>query len=240
MTGTIEPASNLRRSFVYSLLASHGATFATINDGAVAMSLGRDLAAEIAIGRRMALCDLSPLPRTGFKGTGAVEWLQSQGLSIGADSNMAYRQAGGELAARLAPTEIFLIDGIAGSGALMSKLNAAWSWTDQKPRKLIGYPMPRADSHCWFRVTGECAPIMFSKICGVDLRPHKFPPLRIAQTSVAKLSAIVIRDDLGALPGFHLLTDSASAEYMWHCVIDAMAEFDGHGIGLAALRGLAG
>jgi len=50
--------------------------------------------------RRLALTDLSPLPRTGFKGTGTVEWLTAQGMTIGPDSNMAYRQADGSLAAR--------------------------------------------------------------------------------------------------------------------------------------------
>ena len=64
-------------------------------------------------------------------------------------------------------------------------------------------------------VTGEQAPAMFAKICGVDLRPHKFEQGRIAQTSVAKIGAIVIRDYLGELPAYHLLADSASAEYMW-------------------------
>jgi hypothetical protein len=35
------------------------------------------------------------------------------------------------------------------------------------------------------------------------------------------------------------LGDSASAEYLWDCLNDAMAEFDGAPVGLAALRGLA-
>ena len=102
----------------------------------------------------MGIADLSVLPRTGFKGTGTIEWLAGQGLTIGADSNMAYRQEGGELAARLAPSEIFLIDGLAATGALVEKLNSAWAWGTEKPRKLIGYPMPRQDSHAWFMVTG--------------------------------------------------------------------------------------
>ena len=39
----------------------------------------------------------------------------------------------------------------------------------------IGYPMPRSESHGWFMVTGEQAPAMFAKICGVDLRLHALP-----------------------------------------------------------------
>lgn len=237
--GSMSPDACTRRSYVYRTLQGLGAEWAPLRDGAVAMRLGRSVEDEIAIGKRLGLADLSPLPRTGFKGTGAVEWLTGQGLSIGPESNMSYRQSDGSLAARLAPTEIFLVDSLRGEARLIDRLDGTWSWGAERPRRLIGYPMPRAESHCWFMVPGLHAPAMFAKICGVDLRPHRFRQGQIAQTSVAKISAIVIRDDLGALPAYHLLTDSASAEYLWHGVVDAMAEFDGHPIGLAALRRLA-
>jgi sarcosine oxidase subunit gamma len=105
--------------------------------------------------------------------------------------------------------EIFLIDGLAGEGRLVDRLDKAWGWGTEKPRRPIGYPMPRADSHCWFMLTGEHAPAMFAKICGVDLRLHKFQ-------------------------------QGASAEYMWTCLVDAMAEFGGRPIGWSALKRLAG
>ena len=81
---------------------------------------------------------------------------------------------------------------------------------------------------------------MFAKICGVDLRPHHFADGRIAQTSLAKMSAIVIRADLGRTPAFHLLADSASAEYLWGCLLDAMAEFDGAPVGLVGPAAIGG
>jgi sarcosine oxidase subunit gamma len=233
----VEPHAQLRRSFVYRKLRDLGARFETVNSGAVALDFGRS-AAEAETAKLLGLADLSPLPRTGFKGTGAVEWLQAQGLEIGAESNRGYRQAGGEVALRLAPTEIFLIGSLAGGGALIERLNQAWSWGSEKPRKLIGYPMPRADSHAWFALSGRAAPEMFAKICGVDLRLDKFEPGRIAQTSIAKMSGIILRQDQGATPVFHLLADSASADYLWEALLDAMAEFGGAPVGVAALRGL--
>jgi len=234
------PTAHPRRSFLYGTLQQAGARFAPLHDAAIAVDFGRPIEAEVAQARRMGIADLSVLPRTGFKGAGTVEWLTAQGLAIGPDSNRAYLQPGGELAARLAPTEIFLIDSLAGTGELIRRLNAAWGWGSETPRRLIGYPMPRAESHAWFMVTGERAPAVFAKICGVDLRPHRFAAGGIAQTSVAKMSAIVIRADLGGTSAFHLLADSASAEYLWTCVLDAMAEFDGAPVGWSALRELAG
>lgn len=240
MEGSSIPTAHPRRSFVYRALQQAGARFAPVSDAAIAVDFGRPLETEIAQARAMGLADLSVLPRTGFKGAGTVEWLTSQGLAIGPDSNRAYAQRGGELAARLAPTEIFLIDSLAGTGDLVRRLEAAWHWGSETPRTLIGYPMPRSESHAWFLVTGEHAPAMFAKICGIDLRAHRFAVGSIAQTSLAKMSAIVVRADLGDVPAFHVLADSASAEYLWGCVGDAMAEFAGAPVGWAAVRRLAG
>jgi sarcosine oxidase subunit gamma len=79
---------------------------------------------------------------------------------------------------------------------------------------------------------------MFAKICGVDLRPKHCPVGVIAQTSIAKMSGIIIRADLGNTLAYHLLADIASAEYLWMCLEDAISEYDGGIVGLAALRSL--
>ena len=230
------PAAQPRRSFVYRLLQAAGARFATVNGGAAALDFNRPADQEIAQARELGLADLSALPRSGFKGAGTVDWLAAQGLQVGDDSNKAYRQPCGTLAARLAPAEVLLLDGLEGAGATIIRLDQAWAWGAERPRRLIGYPMPRSESHAWFMVCGRLAPAMFAKICGVDLRSRCFAEGAIAQTSVAKMNAILIRADLGAAPGFHVLADSASAEYLWGCIADAMEEFGGAPVGLAALR----
>ena len=97
--------------------------------------------------------------------------------------------------------------------------------------------MPRADSHFWFLLTGRHVPAMLAKLCGIDFRTDRFAPLQVAQTQAARLSVIVIRDDT-ALPAWHLLADSASADYVWTCLVDAMQEFDGRQVGSDALSTL--
>ena len=81
------------------------------------------------------------------------------------------------------------------------------------PASLRGFPTPRQHTHAWFLVSGAQAATMFAKICGVDLRPGQFAPGRIAQTSVARLNAVIVRDDQGETLTYHVLVDSASAEY---------------------------
>ncbi len=102
------PGDFPRRSFVARKLAEAGAGFVALGDAAVALDFG-DPAAEAEAARRLGLADLSPVPRTGFKGAGTVEWLAEQGVEVPAESNSAARQSGGELAARLAPGEVLVL-----------------------------------------------------------------------------------------------------------------------------------
>ena len=228
-----DPTDLPRRSFVYRKLQAAGARFTEINGAAVARDFG-DPEAEAASLRRLGLVDLSPLPRIGCKGAGTAEWLAAKDVAVPDDSNWARRQADGALAARLAPSEVLLLGDLGGTGALTGRL--AQAWAELPPRPPHGYPVPRQDSHAWFLVTGGHAAAMFAKLCAVDLRPAKFALGRIAQTMLAEVSAIVIRDDRGEVPAYHLLADSAAAEYLWDCLIDAMAEFDGRPVGWSVAR----
>jgi sarcosine oxidase subunit gamma len=234
-----QPADHLRRSFVYRELLQAGAHFGVENGAAVAIDFGEP-AREAATARRLGLADLSPLPRAGFKGAGTTKWLAEQDVSVPPESNQAVAQDGGGLAARLASEEVLILGALTGEDDLPARLGAAWASAPTPPETPRGFPVPRADSHAWFLLTGSESPAMFAKLCGVDLRPAKFAVRRIAQTSIARLNGIVIRDDKGGLPAYHLLADSASAGYLWGCLCDAMTEFGGTPIGLRAMRALAG
>jgi sarcosine oxidase subunit gamma len=233
----LAPSDLTRRSFVYRKLAAKGANFADLAGGAVAMDFG-DPAGEAEAARRMGLCDLSLLPRVGFKGPGTADWLAGQGVSL-PEANWAVRQDSGVLVLRLAATELMLLSGLDGDDTPLDTLENAWQAAGVPPESPRGYPVPRSQTHCWFLVTGARTGEMFAKICGVDLRLAKFENGRIAQTSAARMNATLVRDDQGATPAFHVLADSASAEYLWGCLLDAMEEFDGAPVGLAAVRELA-
>jgi sarcosine oxidase, subunit gamma len=171
----------------------------------------------------LTLSDLSPLPRLGFKGRGTMEAMVKRGAVLEPVANRAFRQKDGGLCLVLAASEVVLLAPANGDGRFIETLERAWRLDDLDR----SYPVPRQHGSCWFRITGEHAPVMFAKICGVDLRLHKFEPLQIAQTSVARLNGIICRDDLDDVPSFHLLADSASSAYLRDCLEDAMAEFGG-------------
>lgn len=230
----VAPTDYSVRSFIYRTLAQDGARFKELGDTAVAGDFGRSESEEVAQAKRMAIADLSPLPRVGFKGREAIAWVRSQGVEVGEPNNQTTVQSDGSLVARLADTEVVILPDAAGSSDIAARLEQAW----EQARPPRCYLVPRRHGSAWFRVTGEHSGEMFAKICGVDMRHEKFPNGSIAQTSMARMTAIGIREDIGSTPAFHLVFDSASADYLWGCLKDAIAEFEGAPIGHDALLAL--
>lgn len=199
--------TSMRRSFVSGRLT---------DDAASASGVG-------ASGQNLRLVDLSLLPRWGAKGRGTFSWLTTTGADVPSGDNRAQRQSDGSLVVQLSPSEVLILSSLPnGQSHLAETIDAL---------PLAGYnacyPAPRRDSHCWFMITGSDAPRMFAKLCGVNLANDKFTEGSVAQTSVARLSAIVIRHDIANSFSVSLLADSASAEYLWDCLLDAMIEFSG-------------
>jgi sarcosine oxidase, subunit gamma len=168
----------------------------------------------------LILTDFSLLPRWGLKGRDTMRWLEQTGAHVPNDNNTSLVQQDGALVARLSPSEALVLASANGVSALGPNIKAI-------PLDGEGacYPAPRQDSHACFRVQGPRAAEMFAKLCGIDLAPDSFADGAVAQTSVARLSAIIIRHDVGDQLAYYILCDSASAEYLWDCVLDAMAEF---------------
>lgn len=231
----MRPQDFPRRSFLYRKLVASSAQFVEVNGAAVAERLGaRD---ELALAKRLAIADVSPLPRVGFKGPGAADWIAAQGLVV-PDVNRLARQADGTVLLRLGTNDLMLVSDLAATSSRPAELTRAWHALENPPTAPRGFPVPRQEGYCALILVGEHAAACMAKVCGVDLRPHKFPDTHIAQTSVARLGAIVGRVDLNGTLAFQIYADSASAEYFWDCLIDAMQEFGGAAIGIGALRAL--
>ncbi len=228
-----DPALYLRRSPLYRILQQAGAIFTETprRDAAVVRSLGTGTEVEQA--RHLGMADLSPLPRCGFKGARALQWLEMQNINVPRNNHQALPQENGLLVARLSDQEVLILT---DPGAEDSLVQIETTYAKQAPAYC--HAVPWRDSSAWLRVSGKRAGQMFAKLCGVDLLPDRFPNLTLAQTSMARMNIIVIRDDPGTTSGWHLLFDSASAEYLWNCLQDAGAEFNLVLIGLDALIAL--
>jgi sarcosine oxidase subunit gamma len=224
-----EPQDFHRRTPLRRVLDEQGVPWSALADCMIADPPDPDGAAS-----RLGIADLTPLPRLGFKGRGTIPAMRARGIELEAEPNRAFRQPDGSLCLVLAASEVVLLSSLAGDGSRLAALEEGYRIEDGEG----AYPVPRRDGSAWFAVTGRFAPEMFSKLCGVDLRPQRFEDLRIAQTSVARLNAVVVRADLGGTTLFHVLADNASAAYLLECLRDGAQEFYGRLVGVSVLRGL--
>lgn len=185
--------------------------------------------------QRCALIDLSNLPRVGFRGIDSAPYLEERGYQLPSAANRAMPQPSGEVVLRLSQTEYFLLGSLADGGGRIASEEARWKLSEQ-----ACYMLPRQDSHAWLALTGAHLPEVMAKVCGVDLRAGAFPVGAVAQTSVARLNAIVVNASAPGTPIFHLLCDRASAHYLWGALLDAMDEWGGRPVGVEALLALNG
>lgn len=229
------PLQATRRSPVSRMLQQAGARFVDIDGCILAERFGGDIGGETETARRLGLADLSNWPRTGFKGTATAQWLGTQGLSLPDAPNLA--TGGTPRVARLSRDEHLLLDPTHASPSASPSLAVRQAHAAARPQRC--YHLPREDSYYWFVVTGARAPEMLAKLCAVDMALGNFANGTVAQTSVARASAIVIRHDLGSTPAFDMLGDSAMGGYMWACLLDAMDEWDAGPVGWSAVTALA-
>jgi sarcosine oxidase subunit gamma len=177
----------------------------------------------------LALIDLSVAARIGFRGANAKSHLEDAQLPIPSKPNMMMQSKKESLMTlRLSDSEYWILDGSTDGGEKLHELTAL-------PVPDNCYRLYCQHSHAWFMLTGQYIEQTMAKICGVDLRKLSFPLDTIVQTSVAKVNAVIVRHEVNEMPVFSVLSDSASAEYLWDCLLDAMDEFDGQVVGIDAL-----
>jgi sarcosine oxidase subunit gamma len=233
----VQPEHCQHRSFVYRKFSDLSVSWSEINGYAAALSI-HDPKSEIKYAQKMALCDLSYLQRIGFKGKCTNEWLLKQGITIPENINNAVVLSDGALVAKLGQNDILILDHLENNTDIKRKLEQQWHSDYADDNHGCGYMMPRQDSHSCICISGIHAPEMFSTLCAVDLRTHKFNNLAIAQTSVARISTIIIRRDLGETPAYYVLVENVSLDYLWECINDAMQESSGELVGLSCLLDL--
>jgi sarcosine oxidase subunit gamma len=231
MSSTIV-TNSLRRSQLYRRHIEMGATFEALGDSVVVSRYGKH-EEELAQAQQLGLADLSTLPRLGFKGTGTTDWATRQGIELPAQPNRATLQSDGTLVARLSQSELLLASNLHGLSEQIANATQAVAQSSLPERV---YSLPRHDSHSWLVLCGSHAAETLAKVCGVDLRAHKFANGEVAQTSVARVNGVLVRNDHGDTLAYSIFSDSSSIEFLWDSLLDAMIEFDGAAIGVPVLR----
>ena len=160
------------------------------------------------------LVDFSEVQRIGVKGKAAKDWLTHQGLAVPAEINEGIELQQGGWVLRLGSSEYWILSD-------PSK--------EYKYAEVDGecYSVYCAYSRAWFVLKGADKASVMAKVCGVDLREDGFPLGSIAQTSVAKVNAVIVHHLFRGESVFSILSDSASARYLWDSFVDACDNVEG-------------
>jgi len=88
-------------------------------------------------------------------------------------------------------------------------------------------------------LAGPSSRNVLSKVTSLNISESALPNSGCGQTDLAHAHTIILRDDLGTLPAFHLLVSREYAESVWEALLHAGLEFHLAPIGLEAQRLLA-
>ncbi|MEP0074212.1 MAG: sarcosine oxidase subunit gamma [Marinomonas sp.] len=167
------------------------------------------------------LQDSTTKSRVGFRGVGVEAFLTSQGIELPSAPNQAVLSSAGLWVLRLSKTEFWLVD-------LTDELANNILVLEQQAQGLADvYRLYCQHSHGVFEMSGKPASKMFAKVCGVDLSHGMFSSGCIAQTSVARVNAIVVNVSASKDESdqYLLLSDVSSSQHLWDALIDAAQEF---------------
>ena len=149
-------------------------------------------------------------------------------------------QTGGDGRAWKLGTGHYLVTcGLDEKGALEARLDSlshAQTESDTPPF----YTTDVTSVYASLLLAGPRSTEVLGKLTDLDISDSALPDLRSAQTAVEDVHTIVMREDIGVLPAYLLLTGREFGEWFWEAVMKAGKEFDITPFGLAAyplLRG---
>ena len=227
-----ESKQPLRYSQQYYKCTSYEDNCIEINGYAVIANID-DAYIEADNAKNLALSDVSHLARIGIKNYSKDLEIQKLIQNIPNKINTA-NNLQGSLVAKLGMDELLILNTIESNSDLpLLVTNSHFSETIYSGSACF---FPRQDSNTCFVLTGKYVPDILAKLCAFDLRDKNFKNLQVSQTIVARISAIIIRNDLSHCCCFYLLIDSAYSSYLWDVLIDAMEEYSGAVIGVESLK----
>lgn len=180
----------------------------------------------------LAIADLTPIERLGFRGPQATQWLNGLGFAVEPSATRAYRHPDHHLVVTVGEGELLVLP------PLDPVARAIWDTATLPSDERLCRPTPRRDGSLWFRVTGRRAPQVIAALAGIDAAPALFPDLAVTPIEVMRHRGLLVRDDLGGLLAYHILFIRASASFLWTVVSNRIADMDGAAVNPEMLRAL--
>ena len=216
------PSSLSRSSPLWALQAARQPIWREIAGAALPLCY-TTAATEREAAERLALCDLSALPKAGLKGPGAATWLRRQAVPVPEPLYRAQSLPAGGIILKVSADEYFLQAGPTGGG-----LPPAPLVEDDTPGC---FPVTREDA-AMVLCGARCGDVL-RQVCGYDFSDA--PRDQGVFTRLAGVDAAVFPSSRFPYPLLRIWCDCSYAISLWESLTQICAEFDGPTIGAQAL-----
>jgi heterotetrameric sarcosine oxidase gamma subunit len=220
--------------------AENGARF-IIEDGWKRVeSYGNAVDEVESVSTRVGICDVTPLTKIDLQGKSLTPVL-APCLESGPIPDAGFWAPGnvhadeGKTAvrvARLRADRSLILGPAAQRQALFQRFR------DLAPAEECTHATDMTSAFAAFRLSGPESTQVLKKICPINLDGRSFPSGRCAQASLARVGAVLLRDDIGDLPNYLILVSRDYGEYVWEGVVHAGQKYGMRGYGLSAARRL--
>jgi heterotetrameric sarcosine oxidase gamma subunit len=148
--------------------------------------------------------DLDAALGAAFKGLGRVEVGSAVPAGEGGTTRV-YRLTEGQALLVTAPDEL------QGMFDALGKVDSAQSCT---------HVTDLTSALCGLRLVGPRAPAVLERLSSLDLAPDHFADGALAQGSVARIHALIVRRDMVGLIGYDLYVDRDLGAYVWDVLLE--------------------
>ena len=172
---------------------------------------------------RLALADLSCLPRLGLKGAGVLAWLRESGLPTAEALYAVTPIEGHGILVRIDREEVFLEDGLRGQ--VVSRIR------DRLSTDLPGvYRVERQEAS--FLLIGARTREVLSQTCGHDFRESAG---QVVLSRVAGVSCRLLQVEASGIAGLRIWLDPSYSVYLWETLLGIVRDDGGDAVGLGCL-----
>ena len=180
----------------------------------------------------LAIADLTPLRRYGFRGDDAAAWLVGLGFSAPPDRSHAVRHPDGHVVVLVGDRQFLVLP------PLDPVARGFWQTVTPPDANTRCWATPPRDGSLWFRVTGRRAPQVMTEIASTATQTSVLEDLQVMPVTVMRHAGLLVRDDLVGVVGYHILLIRASASFLWTCVSNLIADVGGVAINPDSLTAL--
>ncbi|MBI3760343.1 MAG: hypothetical protein HY260_00575 [Chloroflexi bacterium] len=218
-----------------SPISAPGATLAEYDGWRVAERFTTVEAEMEAAKRSVALSDLSARGKILIQGREAPAVLQ-QAFGSAPSKVGEVGQVEGGLLACLTRDEWYLVTPVGGEARALERIDSAIAASG-----VFAHATDLTHARGAMMLAGPHSREVLAKLCGLDFHASVFPNRTAAQSGLAKVAALIVRDDLaaGSVLAYQIHVNRSEADYVWGAMLDAASEFGGQPVGVAAMAALA-